>query len=130
MFPEKFGNVTSPDPNVDEVNTKYDGWFVKENHLFFANGKSTSRSMVLFLVSCVQDSMYCLAGDPWRDATLAADGTHFQSTPEQPLALHDAYHTSDLITANGAADPTVLAVQQQGLGYVAKWLAEWKPSVQ
>ena len=60
MFPEKFGNVTSPDPNVDEVNTKYDGWFVKENHLFFANGKSTSRSMVLFLVSCVQDSMYCL----------------------------------------------------------------------
>ena len=68
------------------------------------------------------------AGDPWREATKAASGTHFPSTPDQPLALSDGFHCSDLITENGVVDSTVLAVQQAGLKYIAGWLAEWKPS--
>ncbi|TFK90871.1 peptidase S28 [Polyporus arcularius HHB13444] len=105
-FPEKFANQTHPVPNVDATNKAYDGWFVKEKHLFFANGKR----------------------DPWREATVAADGTHFQSTPEQPLALSDGFHCSDLSTPNANVDSTVLAVQQQALKSIAGWLAEWKPS--
>ena len=68
------------------------------------------------------------AGDPWRDATKAAEGTNFKSTPQQPHAISDGFHCSDLITENGVVDSTVLAVQQAGLKYIAGWLAEWKPS--
>ena len=73
-------------------------------------------------------SLLLPAGDPWREATKAADGTHFPSTSEQPLAISDGFHCSDLSTANGNADATVLAVQKQALVSIAGWLAEWKPS--
>ncbi|RPD60565.1 peptidase S28 [Lentinus tigrinus ALCF2SS1-7] len=103
-FPERFANQSTPVPNVDATNKVYDGWFVKEKHLFFANGRR----------------------DPWKEATLAADGTNFQSTPDQPLTLSNGYHCSDL-SAQNAVDPSVLEVQQQGIKYIAGWLAEWKP---
>ncbi|RDX52320.1 peptidase S28 [Lentinus brumalis] len=105
FFPEKFANQTNPAPNVDATNKMYGGWFVKSKRLFFANGSR----------------------DPWKEATLAADGTNFQSTPDQPLTLSDGYHCSDLGTVN-AADPTILEVQQQALKSIAGWLAEWDPS--
>ncbi|KAI0751119.1 peptidase S28 [Daedaleopsis nitida] len=109
MFPEAFAKLGHlPVPNVAKTNKAYDGWFVKEKHLFFANGRR----------------------DPWREATLAAEGTHFSSTPDQPLALSDGFHCSDLSTANANVDPTVLSVQQQALKAMAGWLAEWKPSAQ
>ncbi|CDO77024.1 hypothetical protein BN946_scf184380.g10 [Trametes cinnabarina] len=107
MFPEAFAHLGHlPVPNVDATNKAYHGWFVQENHLFFANGHR----------------------DPWREATLAADGTHFRSTPGQPLAISDGFHCSDLSTTNGQVDSTVLAVQKQGLQAIAGWVAEWKPS--
>ncbi|KAI0645171.1 peptidase S28 [Trametes meyenii] len=108
-FPEAFKDLGHlPVPNVAATNKAYHGWFVKENHLFFANGRR----------------------DPWREATVAADGLHFRSTPEQPLALSDGFHCSDLRTANAVVDPTVNAVQQQALKAIAGWVAEWKPSQQ
>ncbi len=67
-------------------------------------------------------------GDPWREATKAASGTHFQSTPDQPLAISDGFHCSDLSTTNANVDSTVKAVQQQALTSIAGWLDEWKPS--
>ena len=71
---------------------------------------------------------FVFAGDPWREATKAASGTHFPSTPDQPLAVSDGFHCSDLSTTNANADATVKAVQQQALKSIAGWLAEWKPS--
>ncbi|KAH9855013.1 peptidase S28 [Lenzites betulinus] len=106
-FPEAFAHLSRPPvPNVAATNKAYDGWFVQVDHLFFANGHR----------------------DPWREATLAADGTSFKSTAGQPLAISDGFHCSDLGTANGLVDPTVLAVQQQGIQAVTEWLKEWKPS--
>ncbi|EIW61562.1 peptidase S28 [Trametes versicolor FP-101664 SS1] len=105
-FPEAFPIGTLPVPRVDQTNKAYHGWFVNENHLFFANGHR----------------------DPWREATLAADGTNFRSTPGQPLAISDGFHCSDLSTTNGNVDATVLAVQQQALKAIAGWIAEWKPT--
>ncbi|KAH9943103.1 uncharacterized protein BXZ73DRAFT_97158 [Epithele typhae] len=58
----------------------------------------------------------------------SAEGTHFESTPGQPIAISDGFHCSDLSTANGAADATVISVQKAGLASIAGWLAEWKPS--
>ena len=67
------------------------------------------------------------AGDPWREATKATETMFFFSTPEEPLAISDGFHCSDLITQDGQVDSTVLAVQQQGLKSIGSWLAEWEP---
>ncbi|KAH9943173.1 peptidase S28 [Epithele typhae] len=107
MFPDQFKDLGHlPVPDVDATNKAYDGWFTTTQNLFFANGHR----------------------DPWRDATKSAEGTHFESTPGQPIAISDGFHCSDLSTANGAADATVIGVQKAGLASIAGWLAEWKPS--
>lgn len=67
-------------------------------------------------------------GDPWREATLSADGQNFQSTPQQPIAVGDGFHCSDLSTANGNVDSTVRAVQVQALASISSWIAEWTPA--
>ncbi|KAI0959110.1 hypothetical protein AcW1_004037 [Taiwanofungus camphoratus] len=103
QFPEAFPEAR--DPNVSATNTAYDGWFVKSDRLFFANGKR----------------------DPWRDATVSADGTSFPSTSSQPIAVGDGFHCSDLLTDNGRVDATVAAVQRQALSAMKGWLAEWTP---
>ena len=43
MFPEAFQHLLPryPRADVDKTNKKYHGWFVQENHLFFANGQRT-----------------------------------------------------------------------------------------
>ena len=50
------------------------------------------------------------------------------STPEQPIALSDSFHTSDMSTANGVVDPTVKAVQVQALASMHEWLQAYKPA--
>ncbi|OCH84125.1 peptidase S28 [Obba rivulosa] len=102
-FPEAFS--TPPVPNVDAVNKDYDGWFVNIDHLFFANGQR----------------------DPWRESTVSADGTNFQSTASRPIAVGDGFHCSDLLTSN-TVDSTIVRVQEEGLASMKAWLATWKPS--
>lgn len=67
-----------------------------------------------------------LPGDPWRDATLSADGLNVKSTPSQPIGEGDGFHCSDLLTSSNI-DPTILAVQNEGLASMKKWIAAWKP---
>lgn len=69
-----------------------------------------------------------LAGDPWRESTVSADGATTRSTNEQPIAVGDGFHCSDLITENGSVDPTVLAVQQRSLTFMKTWLEGFKPT--
>ncbi|KAI0289107.1 hypothetical protein B0F90DRAFT_1871169 [Multifurca ochricompacta] len=69
----------------------------------------------------------CHVCDPWRFATMSADGIYVQSTPEQPIVKSDTFHCSDLITKDGLADLTVLNVQTQGLKYIGEWLSTWEP---
>ncbi|KAH8989160.1 peptidase S28 [Lactarius hatsudake] len=102
MFPEAFPRP--PVPNVDATNKAYGGYYLRTERLFTATGLR----------------------DPWRDATVSADGIHIESTPEQPIVESDGFHCSDLVTANGLADPTVLNVQTQALWYMKGWLRSWK----
>ena len=142
MFPEAFPpNETLPVPRVEQTNKAYDGWFVQTDHLFFADGHRASFSLTDTLhrmwstyLSTPTDvlchfvwSLLLPAGDPWREATKAADGTHFPSTSEQPLAISDGFHCSDLITQNAVVDNTVLSVQKQALQSMKSWIAEWEP---
>ena len=64
-------------------------------------------------------------GDPWREATVAADGLNKESTDRQVLGLSDGFHCSDLSAATGAIDGTVAAVQKKALESFKGWLAEW-----
>ncbi|KAG5648817.1 hypothetical protein DXG03_000166 [Asterophora parasitica] len=104
MFPEAFPRP--PRTQIERTNRVYKGWNVRLNRLFFANG--------------IQD--------PWKDATVSATRVKVKSTPQQPIALSNGFHCSDLGTASGNADSTVRAVQLQALASFKKWLAtEWKP---
>jgi len=79
----------------------YKGWNVSVDRLFFANGRR----------------------DPWRGATVSADGLNKANTTMQPIYVSDAFHGSDLLIANGLLDDTVRAVQAAALKYMKEWLA-------
>lgn len=104
MFPAAFPQL--PQVQTIATNLKYHGWNVRENRLFFANG----------------------IRDPWRDATVSADGLFIPSTPQQPIKVGDGFHCTDMGTSSGLADPTVGAVQTAALAAMKGWLAQWKPS--
>ncbi|KAH9917352.1 serine carboxypeptidase S28-domain-containing protein [Fomitopsis serialis] len=80
---------------VNETNAAYHGWFIKADRLFFSNGEK----------------------DPWRVATVSADGTACQSTAMQPIVMGDGYHCSDMDAANGEVDSTIAAVQISDSGH-------------
>ncbi|KAG1743017.1 peptidase S28 [Suillus lakei] len=103
MFPEAF--AYPPQPTTAETNIMYAGWNVNTSRLFFANGLR----------------------DPWREATVSADGLNKPSTPSMPIYEGDGFHCSDMITENGILDSTVAAVQEAALMYMNEWLAEWEP---
>ncbi|KAG1891883.1 peptidase S28 [Suillus fuscotomentosus] len=104
MFPEAF--TCPPEPTTEETNAMYGGWDVSIPRLFFANGLR----------------------DPWREATVSADGLNKPNTTSRPIYEGDGFHCTDLLVQNAVADPTVAAVQEAGLMYMKEWLAEWKPS--
>ena len=71
---------------------------------------------------------YLGVGDPWRYATMAADGTTAKSTLQQPVALSDGFHCGDLSTSEGLANPSIKAVQDQALAAIHGWLHGFRPS--
>ncbi|KAF7364825.1 Peptidase S28 [Mycena venus] len=124
MFPGYTGT-----PNVARTNSAYRGWNISVPNLFFANGER----------------------DPWRYATVSAPGVTVKSTPSQPIAVGEGYHCGDLRTSfllsysakgnitdepplnsflkvfrEGAANPSIAAVQAQALSSIKTWLAAWK----
>ena len=62
-------------------------------------------------------------GDPWREATVSADGLNKANTTTQPIYESDGFHCSDLSIENGVVDETVHAVQMAALEYMKTWLA-------
>ena len=62
-------------------------------------------------------------GDPWREATVSADGIDRASTAMQPIYMSDGFHGSDFFVKNGVVDESVHAVQMAALEYMKKWLA-------
>ncbi|KAG2071058.1 peptidase S28 [Suillus decipiens] len=104
MFPEAF--ASPPNTPTAKTNAMYAGWNVNVSRLFFANGLR----------------------DPWRGTTVSADGLNKPNTTNMPIYMSDGFHCSDMFIYNGVVDPTVAAVQEAGLMYMKKWLAEWKPS--
>lgn len=125
FFPEVFPKGSVPQPNTAKTNLVYAGWNVHIERLFFANGQRMSPSYGPS--GQYADCMYN-SGDPWRDATVSADGTAFPSTPQQPIAVGDGFHCSDMSTLDGTIDPTIKAVQTKALQSIHGWLQGFKPS--
>ncbi|KAI0764283.1 peptidase S28 [Trametes elegans] len=108
-FPGAFSSPSSAAvdvPNARGVNSAYAGWDTTVPRIVFANGRR----------------------DPWRESTVAANGSTNPGTDTQPHLLSDGFHCSDLLVREGAASAEVKSVQEAALGYFAKWLAEWTPS--
>ncbi|KAI9056849.1 peptidase S28 [Trametes sanguinea] len=104
-FPEAF---SSPPVNILtalDVNKQYDGWNVTTERLIFVNGRR----------------------DPWREATVAADGSTSKGWDLQPHLLEDGFHCNDLLVEE-SANPVTRGAQVQAIGYLRTWLADWKPS--
>ncbi|KAG7447549.1 uncharacterized protein BT62DRAFT_891405 [Guyanagaster necrorhizus] len=102
LFPEAFPDP--PYPDTSNINTLYEGWDVSLDRIFFATGTR----------------------DPWREATLSAQGLNIPSTEEMPIGLSDGFHCSDLSTTSGTVDATVSKVQASALASMNTWLKEWE----
>ncbi|KAG6833973.1 hypothetical protein H0H93_012846 [Arthromyces matolae] len=103
MFPSAF--PTTVNVQVNRTNELYDGWDVRLDRLFFANG----------------------IRDPWKDATVSSVDVSVPSTDSQPIAVGDGFHCSDLLTESGTVDSTVRAVQVKALSSMKEWIADYKP---
>ncbi|KAK1225127.1 hypothetical protein PQX77_011942 [Marasmius sp. AFHP31] len=104
MFPDVFGSA-APDTegNVEKINEKYGGWNLQVDRLFLTNGMR----------------------DPWKEASISAQGLNKPSTDRQVIMTSEGYHCSDLSTEIGALLPSVGAVQKKALETLKGWLAEW-----
>lgn len=100
MFREAF--TQPPVPDTARTNSKYRGWDVNVDRLFFANGHQ----------------------DPWREATISAESQKIVGTPQQPIEVSNGFHCSDLATSE-RVDPTIAAVQDKALARFKEWLAAW-----
>ncbi|KAF9023153.1 peptidase S28 [Hymenopellis radicata] len=108
FFPKTFGDKPmSAYPAVDATNTKFGGWNVHVDRVFFANGLN----------------------DPWIDATVSSRLIDFQSTSLTPVLLGKGSHTADMIIENAEVEPTIAYVQEQAVAYMLAWLADWTPQI-
>ncbi|THH05021.1 hypothetical protein EW146_g10013 [Bondarzewia mesenterica] len=103
MFPGAFNSPSVP--KADQTNAAYGGWNATVDRLFSVNGQR----------------------DPWRDATVSAEDATTVSTVNQPVALGDGFHCSDLLTASAYYDATIARVQSQALASMKAWLEDWQP---
>ncbi|KAH8094922.1 peptidase S28 [Cristinia sonorae] len=102
FFPAAF--ATAPKVNVDKTNTKYKGWNVSVDHIFFASGRR----------------------DPWRESTISASILNVPSTSKQRIMLNNGFHCSDLYSWEADYDPTIKATHVQALADMKMWLAEYR----
>lgn len=101
---------------------EYAGWNVSVDRLFFANGLrmcSASPAWPGLSLTSTKNSI----GDPWREATVSADGLNKANRTTQPIYESDGFHGSDMLAANGRVDETVRIVQAAALEYMKMWLA-------
>jgi hypothetical protein len=70
-------------------------------------------------------SRMIFAEDPWREATVSATSVSYPNTTEHPIGESDGFHCSDLKMGAGANDASVIAVQQQALASMKRWIAQF-----
>ena len=70
--------------------------------------------------------------DPWREATISSDlrpGGPVPSTSSAPVNIvPGGFHTSDLVTENGAVNASCQAVIDKEIQQLADWVREWPGS--
>lgn len=123
MFGSNYKNGVATLPNTDATNTKYKGWNTTHPRIYFATGQREFPLRIIITASPSQS----LPGDPWREATVSAEGLSYPNTTDHTVGLStDGYHCSDLLTRESTASASVRRVQQQGLAALARWLPQFK----
>ncbi|RFU32968.1 hypothetical protein B7463_g3370, partial [Scytalidium lignicola] len=110
-FPEENGHTygLNAGATYDTTNAYTGGWFGFEEstRLIFVSGTN----------------------DPWRSSQVVSPlrpGGPKRSTPAQPvLDVPGGYHTSDLVTENGAVNPGCAAVIKQVVKQIKEWVDEY-----
>ncbi|TFK66908.1 peptidase S28 [Pluteus cervinus] len=105
MFPEAFPEVPVT-ADINNTNTIYAGWNAKIDRIFFVNGQR----------------------DPWRDATMSAEGLGKESTPTQVINLGDGFHCSDISARAGVYSKPLADIQKKALATFHTWVSEYKPT--
>ncbi|KAJ8081295.1 hypothetical protein PM082_007130 [Marasmius tenuissimus] len=75
------------------------------------------------------DRMVSVVGsrDPWREATLGAKSLNRTSTERMSIIVAaGGTHCADMIMEYGILDPTIGVAISEALGYMQKWMEEWK----
>jgi len=71
----------------------------------------------------------CGTNDPWRSSQVCSsirpDGPQVSTAAQPVLDVPGGYHTSDLVTANGAANAGCAAVQAQIVSTIKEWVSEY-----
>ncbi|KAH9936837.1 peptidase S28 [Epithele typhae] len=94
------GTLRSPVLNALKVNSDHNGWNTTRPHLIFANGWR----------------------DPWRQATVAADGVQASHSDKQLRLIADGAHCSDSFITH--SNKQIEALQQTAIQRMVDWFVE------
>jgi len=110
-------------------------WFPPENgHTFGLNATATYDTTNDFTggwFRTTDSTRLIVSGtnDPWRTSQVVSPlrpGGPQPSTPAQPvLDVPGGFHTTDLITENGAVNPGCATVQAQVVKQITTWVGEY-----
>jgi hypothetical protein len=113
FFPEMDGvtNGLAAGKTYQDVNQYTGGWYIDNStRLTYANG----------------------GYDPWREASVSSEfrpGGAFNGSAQVPVnVVPGGFHTSDLVTRNGAVNPGCQAVIDAGVKNIVDWVAQWPKS--
>ncbi|PIL26625.1 hypothetical protein GSI_11291 [Ganoderma sinense ZZ0214-1] len=106
LFPGAFGDAAFASPNATGINAAYEGWDTTVENIVFASGTR----------------------DPWKEATVAAEGSTNPGSDAQPHLLSDGFHCSDMLIQEGAASASIKTVQDTAVSYIAQWISQWTPT--
>ncbi|KAJ6551701.1 serine carboxypeptidase S28-domain-containing protein [Mycena capillaripes] len=100
------GVSAPPLPPVDQINARFGGWDISEDHLLFVNGQF----------------------DAWRSGGVSSElpsAPKRQSTPEQPILLVEAgLRCSEMVTSNAQTNPHNRVVFDQVVAQIVEWMKE------
>ncbi|TFK63556.1 hypothetical protein BDN72DRAFT_311679 [Pluteus cervinus] len=129
MFPAAFPKVPFA-VDTNNTNTVYAGWNAKIDRIFYVNGQRKFRASILTLTpqppTCLR--LVRKLGDPWRDATMSAEGLGNDSTPTELINLGDGFHCSDLRASTALYSAPIADIQKKALATFHTWVSEYKPT--
>ncbi|KAK7032840.1 serine carboxypeptidase S28-domain-containing protein [Favolaschia claudopus] len=104
-FPPENGVAVPKAAPANQVNARFDGWYINEDHMLFVNGQF----------------------DPWRSGSVSSQlpwAPRRRSTAKQPILLVET-GVHCLITSTAQANPHTRVVFDQVVAQMVQWMKDW-----